>query len=134
MLNVSVLAYQMGVCVINQRKIEEYLKYLVQRGIIHEGQLKDVLNRSQEQARHVLLDKRNEIRRLMGRQRIAYSLSEIELIASFRFRRIDIPEDLVDEDCISRVVADEKGLPYVVLDPLQLDYRLITDTFGGQKR
>ena len=55
MLNVSVLAYQMGVCVINQRKIEEYLKYLVQRGIIHEGQLKDVLNRSQEQALSILL-------------------------------------------------------------------------------
>ena len=83
-------------------------------------------------ARHVLLDKRNEIRRLMGRQRIAYVLSEIELIASlFRFRRLDISEDLVDEDCISRVVAEEKGVPYVVLDPLQLDYRLITDTFGG---
>ncbi len=131
MLIVYVLAYQMGVCVINQRKIDEYLKYLVRRGIIHEGQATDVLNRSQEQARHVLLDKRNEIRRLMGRQRIAYSLSEIELIASFRFRRLDIPEDLVDEDCISRVVAEEKGLPYVVLDPLQLDYRLITDSFGG---
>ena len=116
---------------VNKRKIEEYLTYLVHREIIHEGQKKDVLNRGMEQARHVLLDKRNEIRRLMGRQRIAYALSEIELIASFRFRRLDIPEDLVDEDCISRVVAEEKGVPYVVLDPLQLDYRLITDTFGG---
>ena len=116
---------------VNKRKIEEYLTYLVHREIIHEGQKKDVLNRGMEQARHVLLDKRNEIRRLMGRQRIAYALSEIELIASFRFRRLDIPEDLVDEDCISRVVSEEKGVPYVVLDPLQLDYRLITDTFGG---
>ena len=64
-----------------------------------------------EQARHVLLDKRNEIRRLMGRQRIAYALSEIELIASFRFRRLDIPEDLVDEDCISRVVQKRREYP-----------------------
>ena len=116
---------------IGKRKIEEYLRYLVERGIIHEGQQQDVLNRFQEQSRHVLLDKRNEVRRLMGRQRIAYSLSEIELIASFRFRRTDIPEDIVDEDCISRVVAEAKGVPYVVLDPLQLDYRLITETFGG---
>ena len=75
---------------VNKRKIEEYLTYLVHREIIHEGQKKDVLNRGMEQARHVLLDKRNEIRRLMGRQRIAYALSEIELIASFRFRRLDI--------------------------------------------
>lgn len=116
---------------VNKRKMEEYLDYLVQREIIHDGQKKDILNRGMEQARHVLLDKREEIRRLMGRQRIAYALSEIELIASFRIRRLDIPEDLMDEDCISRVVAEEKGVPYVVLDPLQLDYRLITDTFGG---
>ena len=64
------------------------------------GSKEGCLNRGMEQARHVLLDKRNEIRRLMGRQRIAYALSEIELIASFRFRRLDIPEDLVDEDCV----------------------------------
>ena len=56
---------------IGKRKIEEYLRYLVERGIIHEGQQQDVLNRFQEQSRHVLLDKRNEVRRLMGRQRIA---------------------------------------------------------------
>ena len=93
--------------------------------------MQDVLNRGQEQARHLLLDKRMEMRRLMGRRRVAYSLSEIEVIASFRFRRLDIPEDLVDEDCISRVVAEEKGFPFVVLDPLQLDYRLVTDSFGG---
>ena len=116
---------------VNQRKISEYLEYLVQRGIIHSGQRDDVLNRGQEQARHVLLDKRNEIRRLMGKKRVAYSLSEVEVIASFRFRRLDIPEDLVDEECISRVLSEEKGFPFVVLDPIQLDYRLITDSFGG---
>ena len=96
---------------VNKRKMEEYLDYLVQREIIHDGQKKDILNRGMEQARHVLLDKRDEIRRLMGRQRIAYALSEIELIASFRVRRLDIPEDLMDEECISRVVAEEKGVP-----------------------
>lgn len=116
---------------VNHRKLAEYLRYLVDRGIIHAGQEKDILSRGQDQARHVLLDKRNEIRRLMGRKRVAYSLSEVEVIASFRFRRLDIPEDLVDEECISRVIADEKGFPFVVLDPIQLDYRLVTDSFGG---
>jgi general secretion pathway protein E len=119
------------VVVINQRKLDEYLEYLVQRGIIHAGQKQDILTRGQDHARHVLLDKRNEIRRLMGKKRIAYSLSEIELISSFRIRRLDIPEDLVDEECVSRVVAEAKGIPFTVLDPIQLDYRLITDSFGG---
>ena len=116
---------------INQNRLIEFLNYLVKRGIIHAGQKQDVLNRGQEQARHLLLDKRTEMRRLMGRKRVAYDLSEIEVIASFRFRRYDIPEDLVDEECISRVVAEEKEFPFVVLDPLQLDYRLVTDSFGG---
>ena len=40
---------------VNKRKIEEYLTYLVHREIIHEGQKKDVLNRGMEQARHVLV-------------------------------------------------------------------------------
>ena len=112
---------------INQNRLTEFLNYLVDKEIIHIGQKQDVLNRGQEQARHLLLDKRTEMRRLMGRKRVAYSLSEIEVIASFRFRRLDIPEELVDEDCISRVIAEEKGYPFVVLDPLQLDYRLVMD-------
>ena len=116
---------------LNQRKLAEYLRYLVDRGIIHVGQEKDILSRGQDQARHVLLDKRNEIRRLMGKKRIAYSLSEIEVIASFRLRRIDIQEELVDEECVARIVAEEKGFPFVALDPIQLDYRLVTDSFGG---
>ena len=116
---------------INQRKLKQILEYLVEQEIIHPGQQGDVLSRGLEQARHVLLDKRNEVRRLMGRKRIAYELSEIELVASFRFRRLDIPEDLVDEECISRVVAAVHGIPYTILDPIQLDYRLVTDSFGG---
>jgi general secretion pathway protein E len=117
--------------VLNQRKLAEYLRYLVDRGIIHVGQEKDILSRGQDQARHVLLDKRNEIRRLMGKKRIAYSLSEVEVIASFRLRRLDIQEELVDEECVARIVAEEKGFPFVALDPIQLDYRLVTDSFGG---
>lgn len=116
---------------LNQRKLAEYLRYLVDRGIIHVGQEKDILSRGQDQARHVLLDKRNEIRRLMGKKRIAYSLSEVEVIASFRLRRLDIQEELVDEECVARIVAEEKGFPFVALDPIQLDYRLVTDSFGG---
>jgi len=117
--------------VINQRKISEFLDYLVERSIIHAGQKQDVLNRGQEQARHLLLDKRTEMRRIMGRKRVVYELSEIVVIASFRFRRLDIPEELVDEECISRVVSEEEEFPFVVLDPLHLDYRLVTDSFGG---
>ena len=42
------------------------LDVLLSRGLIHEGQKKDVLNRGDDQARHIMLDKRAELRRLLG--------------------------------------------------------------------
>ena len=114
-----------------ERRLAELLDMLIRHGKIHEGQKKDVLHRSIDQARHLLLDKRENMRRIMGRKRIIYALAEEELIESFRFRQADNPQELVNEDLIYRLLAEEMGLPFVVLDPLQLDYRLVTDSFGG---
>ncbi len=122
---------------IDTRRLTEILDVLLAEGIIHKGQRQDVLNRGRDQARHILLDKRAEMRRLLGRGRVAYRVTEIELIASFRFRRADAPPDaegaeaVVDEEVVTRAVARHLGLPYVHLDPLQLDYKLVTETFGG---
>ena len=107
------------------------LDVLLDRGVVHAGQKQDVLNRGREQARHILLDKRAEMRRLLGRHRVAYRVTEIELVASFRFPRADGVEGPVDQEVITRIIADHEGLPYVHLDPLKLDFKLVTETFGG---
>ncbi|RME28366.1 MAG: type II/IV secretion system protein [Deltaproteobacteria bacterium] len=107
------------------------LDLLVARGLIHAGNRADVLNRGREQARHILLDKRAEMRRLLGRHRVDYRVTEVELIAFFRFRRADDPDTILDEETITRALADHVGLPFVHLDPLQLDYKLVTESFGG---
>ena len=52
------------------------LDVLLSRGLIHEGQKKDVLNRGDDQARHIMLDKRAELRRLLGKRRVTYKVSE----------------------------------------------------------
>ena len=52
---------------------------LVENGLIHDGQKQDVLNRGRDQARHILLDKRAQMRRMLGRHRVAYRVTEIEL-------------------------------------------------------
>ena len=114
-----------------ERRLQELLDMLVRHGKIHDGQRKDVLRRSLEQARHLMLDKREQLRRMMGKKRVIYELAEEELIESFRFRQLDQPQDFVNEDLLFRLIAQEMGLPFVVLDPLQLDYRLVTDSFGG---
>ena len=125
------IAFRYSQQVIDHRRLEQILTLLVSRGLIHEGQRRDVLNRGRDQARHILLDKRAEMRRLLGRHRVAYRVSEIELIASFRFHRTDDPEMLVDEELVTRTVAEDLGIPYTHLDPLNLDYKMVTETFGG---
>ena len=115
----------------DDRRLREILNVLVDQGVMHPGQRQDVLNRGRDQARHILLDKRAEMRRLLGRHRVAYRVTEIELIASFRFPREDDKDGLVDQEVITRLVAQDVGMPYVHLDPLKLDFKLVTETFGG---
>ncbi|MEC7949448.1 MAG: GspE/PulE family protein [Myxococcota bacterium] len=112
-------------------RLTEILDVLLARGLMHAGQRQDVLNRGRDQARHILLDKRAEMRRLLGRHRVAYRVSEVEVISSFRFRRADATDEPLDEEAITKTLAEHFALPYVHLDPLKLDFKLVTETFGG---
>ena len=115
---------------INQTRLTWILNQLVARGLIHKGQMQDVLNRGREKARHILLDKRAEMRRLLGKQRVTYNVSEMELIASFRFK-IEHDEGILTERLITKTVARALNMPFVEIDPLKLDFRLVTEAFGG---
>ncbi|MBK9648793.1 MAG: Flp pilus assembly complex ATPase component TadA [Deltaproteobacteria bacterium] len=55
------------------------------------------------------------------------------MVASFRFRSqtTDAEEGLVTERVIPRLIAIELGLRLVEIDPLQLDFKLVTESFGG---
>ena len=114
-----------------EQRLVDILDLLVNEKMLHNGQKQDVLNRGKEQARHLLLDKRAELRRLLGRDRVAYQINEAELIASFRFRRLDAPDEPVDEELVTRAIAKALRLPSRHLDPLRLDFKLVTETFGG---
>ncbi|MCB9759867.1 MAG: type II/IV secretion system protein [Alphaproteobacteria bacterium] len=109
------------------------LDVLLARGHIHAGQKKDVLNRGEDQARHIMLDKRAELRRLLGKRRVVYKVSEVEVVASFHFRFRDEggDEHVVSERLITQAVAVELGMRFVEIDPLTLDYKLVTEAFGG---
>ena len=117
----------------SQKRLDWILDVLVTAGLVHAGQKRDVINRGREQSRHILLDKRAELRKLLGKQRVSYSVSEIELIASFRFRADkNLDENgLVSERLITKLVAHELNIPFVEIDPLKLDFKLVTEAFGG---
>ena len=114
----------------NKMRLTQFLDTLVERGVLHSGQRQDVLNRGRDQARHILLDKRADLRKLLGKQRVAYSVSEIELIASFRFTTAG-GEQIVDERKVTQELAENLSIPFREIDPLQLDYKLGTEAFGG---
>ena len=111
--------------------LDALLDMLVVDRLIHPGQKQDVLNRGREQSRHLLLDKRAELRRLLGRQRVNYTIADPELVASFRFKRLDQPDQPLDEETVTESVARHTGYPFLRLDPLKLDFRLVVDSFGG---
>ncbi len=111
--------------------LAQILDMLVSDRLIHPGQRQDVLNRGREQGRHLLLDRRAELRRVLGRQRVSYAVNDPELVASFRFRRADVPDQVLDEEAISECIARQLGFAFVRLDPLKLDFKLVVDTFGG---
>jgi general secretion pathway protein E len=103
---------------------------LVEDGLMHPGQVKDVMVRYSIQEKRILIHKRNELRKKLGRQRIIYDVGEMEIIGSFKFP-LPNREDELTEQVITECVARHLSLPFMLLDPLQLDYTLVTSTFQG---
>lgn len=111
--------------------LEHLCDLLVSHGILHEGQKKDVLVRHSYQEKRILLEKKQELRRLIGRRKLEYEVSESEIIASFKFKNLKAEDKLVTEQLIAELMAADTKLPFSVIDQLSLDYRLVTQTFPG---
>ena len=103
---------------------------LVEDGLMHAGQVKDVMVRYSIQEKRILIQKRNELRKKLGRQRIVYDVGEMEIIASFKFP-MPKGDEALSEQIVTECVARHLSLPFMLLDPLQLDYTLVTSTFQG---
>lgn len=111
--------------------LADILDVLVGRGLLRAGQKQDVLNRGRAHARHVALDRRAELRRALQRQRVAYTVTDAELIGSFRFPRADRPDQVLDEETITEVLAAHYRVPFRRLDPNALDFKLVVESIGG---
>ena len=107
--------------------------WLVEDGLMHEGQTKDVMVRHSIQEKRILIKRRGELRKALGRGRVPYSVGAMEVVASFRF---PLPkgkgkQDALTEQIITECVARHLAMPMMLLDPLKLDYGLVTSTFQG---
>lgn len=110
--------------------LEHICDLLIAHKLMHEGQKKDVLVRHSVQEKRLVIEKRQELRRLIGKRKLEYEVSEAELIASFRFP-IPSSEKILTEQPITELMAQDTGFPFVLIDPLALDYRLVTTTLPG---
>ena len=99
--------------------------------LMHDGQVKDVMARYSIQEKRILIARRNELRKALGRNRVPYSVGEMEIIASFNFPLPNREGQNLNEQIITECVARHLSLPFMLLDPLQLEYKLITGTFQG---
>jgi len=104
---------------------------LVTDGLMHDGQVKDVMVRYSIQEKRILIAKRGQMRKQMGRVKIPYRVGEMEIIASFNFPLPNKEGQTLTEHQITECVARHLSLPYFIPDPLKLDYKMITDTFPG---
>ncbi len=104
---------------------------LVEDGLMHEGQVKDVMVRHAIQEKRILIERRAQLRKALGRQKVIYEVGEIEVVASFVFPLPGRGDQRLTEAVITEAVARHTGMPFVVPDPLTLDYRMVTETFQG---
>jgi general secretion pathway protein E len=65
-----------------------------------------------------------------GRALRRADLSPVELLSSFGFSDARREADRIDEDRITKALAESIGVPYVKVDPLKLDVQLITRTLS----
>jgi general secretion pathway protein E len=103
---------------------------LIADGLMHDGQIKDVMVRYSIQEKRILISRRGQMRKQMGRGRIPYRVGEMEIIASFNFP-LPNKDTKLTEYMITECVARHLSLPYFIPDPMKLDYKMITDTFPG---
>jgi len=99
---------------------------LQRQGILREEDRKTASARENVQRAKLLRETQGRGGRALRRA----DLSPVELLASFAFSDARREADRVDEDKITKTLAEVIGLPYVKIDPLKLDVQLITRTLS----
>ncbi|MDD2897551.1 MAG: ATPase, T2SS/T4P/T4SS family [Desulfuromonadaceae bacterium] len=104
----------------------ENLAHLMERcGLLSYDQFRDVLSRGKMQESRLSSALHSGSTR---RTRIGVELvSPVELLASFNLEINGSTNHLLTEDVITESLASATGLPYLKIDPLKLDLRVVTD-------
>lgn len=107
---------------------EAVCSMLLKRGILSSGQTEEILRK-----RGLLKQKLERLRTMRQASTTSKSgailpVDIIDVIAALNLDRADDPEQVVDEEIIFQNLADECSIPYIKIDPLQLDMNVVTGT------
>ncbi len=105
--------------------VEWLADLLVREGSLSDRQRSDVV-RNEKSLRQKIL--RKKVADAQARRMPQYTVSPAEVIASAAFNAVDGKP--LTEDHIMQALATFVGLPYLKLDPLKLNERLITETMS----
>ncbi|MFA5624660.1 MAG: GspE/PulE family protein [Bradymonadales bacterium] len=103
------------------RDFDETLALLQERGVLSESQAQ-ALHLRKSALEHSIIREKQTTR--MQR----YEASSAEIIAAANF--VDAEQSPLDENRITREIAESLGFDFIVIDPLKLDAKLITESFS----
>lgn len=111
--------------------LEHICDVLIKRHLLSDIQKREVMIRHGLHEKRILIDKKQEFKEVWAKRKIQYEVSEIEILASFNFTIPTKEERRLGEQAITEAVAADLGIPFVLIDPLRLDYRLVTQLLAG---
>ena len=111
--------------------IQHLLKLLVDRRLIDTAQARDIRVKAPTNAARITARRRTETSRLTGKKLTTYRPWAGEILASFQLSDRRNPAGVIDEEVIARLTAEDRGLPFLKIDPLKLDVSFSTQIFPG---
>ncbi len=108
-------------------RLEELLEQLVEAGRIGPEQAQDVTARARTLHSQVLKERVGSVR---SQAATRYDVSAAEIVAAARLPDRGHSGKRLGEDAIAAHLAEVAALPYLKLDPLRIDARLITKTLS----
>ncbi|MCX5886490.1 MAG: ATPase, T2SS/T4P/T4SS family [Proteobacteria bacterium] len=111
---------------IDYKNLDSLGEILLKKKLISPEQHGRILSRAEEQRK-----KLSKLREIKGSREILSKsqegISPVEVIASFKFQ-IGSGKDYLTEEVIMQAVAEELGVPFKKIDPLELDLDVVTKT------
>lgn len=100
---------------------------LRQKGLLSANQLKTVLGREDDEKKRLERIYQKEIEQLK-KGRIRHGVTIVDVIAALKLKLPKNPKHILDEELIMRTVAEEMGMSFKKIDPLELDLDIVTKT------